>query len=375
MKNILFVGPYRQHDGWGNAAVQYLRALRQTGYRISARPVYLNNQAGYNHEDEFDDLENNRFDSYDVVIQNCLPSCFRYYGGIKNIGLAYFESTIGHTPWPASINILDTMWVSSEFEKNMLVNNNVDIDVDVLPIPCDEDKYKEDYTYDDIQKNHRHEFKFYFIGEFIGRKNLKALIIAFHREFLLNEQVRLILKLNRFGMNADEILFNAQNGINTTKQTMQLFPHLDMYRPEIIIPTYLSEYDLYGLHTECDCFVMPSNGEAHCMPAFDSIMFGSYPLVNANSSMTEYISDDMGGLIDSRKCPAIAADRPLPFLYNGRDTWYEIDVLNLQEHMRQAFEQHVKNPGLKEERRQFAMKNILPNYSYQAIAEKMVKSL
>lgn len=375
MKNILFIGPYRQYDGWGNASVQYLRALRLTGYNITARPIYLNNYSGYSQDDEFDDLEANNFDSYDTIIQNCLPNLFRYYGGMKNIGLAYFESTIRHTPWPAPINMMDIIWVSSQFEKDMLGNNGVNIDVDVLPIPCDEDKYKKKYTYDDIQKNHTHEFKFYFIGEFIARKNIKALIIAFHREFSLNEQVRLILKLNKFGMTPDDILYNAQNGINLTKKETGLFPYLEMYRPEIIIPTYMSEDDLYGLHTECDCFVMPSSGEAHCMPAFDALMFGSYPLVNKNSSMTEYVTCNVGGLIESHKCPAIASDRPLSFLYNGRDTWYKIDILSLQEQMRKSFELNNQHPKQKEQRKQFALEYILPDYTYEAIAKRMIESL
>ncbi len=375
MKNILFVGPYRQNDGWGNAAKEYIRALKETGYNIATRPVYMNSQPSWDKSSEFMYQESARYDSYDVIIQNCLPNLFRRYGGVVNIGLAYFESTINATPWPATINIMDRMWVSSFFEKNMLAEKcGVKIDIDVIPIPCDVEKYKKEYSFPALNK-HKHEFKFYFVGEFIQRKNLNALITAFHREFKLNEQVRLILKLNRVGMDEETVLQQSQELIAGMKMNMGMYPRPEIYRSEIIIPKYLSQEDLYGLHAECDCFVMPSSGEAFCIPAFDASMFGSMPLVNFNSSMTEYLNAQTCGFVKSHEAPAIASDRPLPFLYNGRDTWYPVDVLSLQERMRFTQQAKIRNPDMKSAMRDYALTAVLPRYSYKSIAEDMVKTL
>ena len=38
---------------------------------------------------------------------------------------------------------------------------------------------------------------------------------------------------------------------------------------------YISEEDIYSIHSSCDCFVMPSYGEAWCIPAFDAMGFGA----------------------------------------------------------------------------------------------------
>jgi len=69
---ILFIGPYRQNDGWGNASKHFLKSLCMTEHDIAARPIYLNNQLSYNELSEDDDeivvAENSRSEHFDVII-------------------------------------------------------------------------------------------------------------------------------------------------------------------------------------------------------------------------------------------------------------------------------------------------------------------
>ena len=71
-KNILFLGPYRQNDGWGLAARDYVRSLLTTGHNIHCQPVYMSNNISPAQEIESDILasENNTLQTYDIVIQN-----------------------------------------------------------------------------------------------------------------------------------------------------------------------------------------------------------------------------------------------------------------------------------------------------------------
>jgi len=233
MKNILFVGPYRQSDGWGNAAKEYLRSLRLTGYDISSRPIYLNNQKEYTEYKEFNDLEDNSKENYDIIIQNVLPNMFRNYGNSKHIGLAFFESSINHTPWPASIDIMDEMWVSSSFEDE-IIKGCSNTKTNVIPIPTNIEKFSEDSPHKKLLEDHKHEFKFYFIGENITRKNIRALIIAFHREFLPSEQVRLVLKVNNVGQSESQTLNSITNYINDIKLEMGMYPDISDYKSELV---------------------------------------------------------------------------------------------------------------------------------------------
>jgi glycosyltransferase involved in cell wall biosynthesis len=371
---ILFIGPYRQDDGWGHASRAFLKSLTLTKHDITSAPVYLNQQKEYR---SFDDdfilkSESNRFEDYDVIIQNCLPHMFRKYGGVKNIGLSFFESTIDNTPWPFSIDLMDRMWVSSSFEKQILGDKE---NVDIVPVPAETETID---NYKNIIDRNEDDFIFYFIGEHITRKNLIALIRAFHLEFQPFEQARLVLKVNNVGK-SDEETFNQINQlVNNVKSELGLHKDTRMYKPEYLITRFLSESEMISLHKQCDCFVMPSSGEGFCMPAFDAIVHNSFVIANKNCSIKDYVKKNVNGsLVDSRKCPAIALDRPISFLYNGRDYWYDINVEDLRNEMRSIYE-FKRNPIHKETFEEMNKKNreqILPYYTFERVAKTMNKAL
>ena len=76
--NILFIGPYRQNDGWGNAAKSYIRALSKIdSVNLCIRPIYMGSSTCEIDEDIIE-FEYNSFDEYDIVIQNVLPSLCDY---------------------------------------------------------------------------------------------------------------------------------------------------------------------------------------------------------------------------------------------------------------------------------------------------------
>ena len=370
MKNVLFIGPYNQQDGWGIAAKKYVKALIAADCNLTIKPVYLANTVGIEDESLYE-FENTKYDHYDVVIQNTLPSLFRYYGGSKNIGLCYFETTIKGTPWVSSINMMDEMWVTSDFEVNLLHASGVDdVAVHIIPIPMveegDLEKYAKSYEYKDIDE-HKDEFKFYFIGEYITRKNLQALVVAFNAEFDCSEQVRLIIKTNMRGKEPEEVLSTVNNDINDIKSKCKLYHDVSMYKNEILITVRLTDEELLSLHDTCDCFVMPSRGESFCIPAFDAMAFGSYPIYVDQSGIGEYIYGNQGAPVTSTKVPCICDDRPTEYLYTSRDTWEEVDILNLQYNMRMAFNR--KSRPDKQLRKEWAAKNVLPRYTSQAIAK------
>lgn len=367
---ILFIGPYRQDDGWGHASRSFLKSLCMTDHDISSAPVYLNRQKEYR---SFDDdfmlsSESNRNENYDVVIQNCLPHMFRQYGGVKNIGISFFESSIKNTPWPNSIHLMDRMWVSSSFEKQILEQASV-TNVDIVPIPSDINIIDQEFEYKKLIERTDDDFIFYFVGENTTRKNISALIKAFHLEFKPYEQVELVLKVNNVGMSDEETLEDIKKLIYKVKGRLGLYKDVSMYKSEHVITRFLSENDLRGIHKDCDCFVMPSSGEGFCIPAFDAMLHGSSVIANANCSIADYIYNGENGiLVHSKKVPAVAVDRPLSFLYNGRDYWYEVDVEPLRLAMRKEYDNRLKN---KTKILEFSKRNIIPFYSFDRVAESM----
>ena len=81
--NVLFIGPYRQNDGWGNAAKAYIKALAGIeSVNLCIRPIYMGSSICEIDEDIIE-FEYNSFDEYDLVIQNVLPSFCDYSSSFK----------------------------------------------------------------------------------------------------------------------------------------------------------------------------------------------------------------------------------------------------------------------------------------------------
>jgi glycosyltransferase involved in cell wall biosynthesis len=362
---ILYIGPYRQGDGWGNASKQFVKALFETGHDIAIRPVYMSGNIDGDEVDRlFSQLESNRFDSYDVSIQQVLPTMFEYNHKIKkNIGMFFSETqNLQFTPWVKHCNLMDEIWVSSEQERISLVGSYVNVPIKKVNIPVDVDRFKKKYTKLPLPITGK-PFIFYFIGEHVNRKNLTALVLAFHLEFGLSEQVELLIKANKSGISANNLHKAIDAELQQVKQSFGIYRTIQDYKKELIFTEHLSDEDMCRLHNSCDCFVMPSHGEAWCIPAMDAAGFGKQPIVSGNTGMTEFINKNTGWVVPTSNFPVLGIDRPIDYLYRGREEWVNVHIPLLRQAMREAFN-GVKKQSINVE-----------EYSYKAIAEQINESL
>jgi hypothetical protein len=104
--NALFVGPYRQNDGWGLASKNYIRSIATKFPNLTIRPIFLASGSNENLERDLLIYENTTYDHYDIVIQNTLPHCLFYDSRFKkNIGLFFLETNnISHSECINNIN-------------------------------------------------------------------------------------------------------------------------------------------------------------------------------------------------------------------------------------------------------------------------------
>lgn len=373
--NILFIGPYRQLDGWGQASQEYIKALMYTGHNITLRPIYM----GHSYTCELDprilDLEQNKSSHYDVVIQNVLPDRLEYANdtGTKYINLALFETNnLEFTKWPKHINQMDEVWVSSKYENESLKNSGVTIPISVIKEPIDVTKFSKRYDTIKWQSLGLHDkFVFYFIGEYIPRKNLSALITAFHREFKPSEDVELLIKTNKSGMSQQQIVKTINDNFVSLKEKMKIYHDIDRYKQEWVIAEYLTNESLYGLHQICDCFVMPSRGEACCRPLMDAVGFGKQTIITDNTGMVSYTNKELSHIIPSTIQPVISSEHPLSYLYTSRETWSEINMIDLQEAMRKTY----NKKGLPLLQHSSKCQDFIQKFSYDNIAQEINNTL
>lgn len=367
MKNVLFIGPYRQFDGWGIASRGYLNSLALTGHNIYSRPVYLSN----NIQSSYNDSLSSRFEipcnqPIDTIIQHSLPFNFVKYGNVKNIGLCFFEShNLFYSSWIDNINLLDELWVCSNHEKKYLLKSGVTIPIKTVPIPQNIKVYGQHYGRLLPLEPHSHEFKFYFIGENTKRKNTQDIVTAFHSEFVFNEDVRLVLKIN------DANKTNLDGQIHKNKVSMGIYKRESDYRREVIISGRLKDVEMHALHQSCDCFINAAYGEACSLPAFDALGFGRTPIVNKNTGMSQFVTDNNGFLVNSFEIPAIDEKRPTGDLYKTTDSWFQIDIIDLRAKMRQVFEM----PLIERTNKQSCGISDIKKYSHENIAKLMVDYL
>ncbi|KKM73418.1 hypothetical protein LCGC14_1410730 [marine sediment metagenome] len=222
MSNILFIGNYRSAGGWAEACINYIHALSTTKHNITIRPVYMDST----HTEYIDPrllmLEQNRYDKYDIIIQKVLPNILEFTVPAKrNIHLCVFETAnLKYTGWPRYINFMDELWVPSEQEKLDRVNDKINIPINIVKEPIDTDKFTYEYDQTNWRKFGLHDnFVFYFIGEYIPRKNIKALLTAFHREFSTNEPVDLLIKTNKGNMDMRKLASQIDQDLAKIKQT------------------------------------------------------------------------------------------------------------------------------------------------------------
>lgn len=369
--NGLFIGPYRQNDGWGMASRDCIKAISTQIPNLTTRPIYFIGQ-NVKPDQKIIEYENSVFKSYDVVFQNALPHCVTIDQKIKkNIGLFFLETNnISNSICVKTLNKLDEILVPSSQEKKSLIESKITTKIKTISQPLDIefiDKNRENKI-DIGSKNN--SFKFYAIGEYVQRKNFKDLIIAFNLAFQNTDNVSLVIKTSKPGQNSQQAKIEIENDFIEIKKKLNIKQH---YKREIVITERLSDEDMIGLHNACDCFVMPSYGESFCRPAAEALILGKTPIVTDHTGMVDFINKDNGFIISSKKSPVIVDTRTLSNdfdIYNANEYWFQPNIYSLIECMQKAYSLSKKEKDKYKEKQSIGI-NSKNQFSYEQIGKNI----
>jgi glycosyltransferase involved in cell wall biosynthesis len=371
--NGLFIGPYRQNDGWGASARDYIKSILTQMPNLTARPYYYVNQ---NENVELDPVvkmcEDASFDKYDVVYQELLPQSMAITKSVKkNVGIFNMEITdIGSSVSQSILNNMDEILVPSKQEAKSIKVSGIKTKCRVISGALDIPFIKQNLDHK-LELNPRisKSFVFYFIGEFVERKNLEDVITAYNLAFRNNENVSLVIKTSVPGRSSGEAAQVVREAIAGHKKRM----NIGKTRSEYVVTERLSDQDMIGLHNVCDCFVMPSYGEAFCRPAAEALILGKTPIVTANTGMTDFVNKDNGFIISSQKYPVVTSQRTLSQdfdIYNANSYWYRPNVYVMIDHMQKVFEMYKKErPAY--EIKQGLGRDCMDQFTYEAIGKKI----
>lgn len=373
---ILYIGHYRESSGWGDACLAAIRTLQAIpDIDLVCRPI----QFGPSRTDITEDIidcEDKNPRGCDICIQHILPHLMEFNGNFKKC-IGYFYGETANTQfssWPTKLNLMDEVWCPNKEQAWQTRESGVECPISVVPYACNLDKYLQSYEPLHVPQADG-TFKFYFIGENIRRKNIPAMIKAFHIEFLPSEPVSLIIKTSMPGYSPEQVHQVMDETCAEIKRSIKLYTSVEDYHSEIIIPFRYTEEEIMRLHTTGDCFVMPSCGESVCIPAFDAMAMGKTPVFNAVGGMTDFLLGEdykMGGIaVHNYETPVTGMTSSFADIFTGRETWREIDVLDLASKMRQAYEMNDEA----RERLAYNGLELASQFTYEEVGKKVKELL
>ncbi len=305
----------RGHSGYAESGKMVLHHLMESGIPISWNQL---NSSNINH-DESDELYKslrrivNKNIEFDTAIFHCTPDI--WFEFIEKYKIKFInKKLIGYTTWETNklpelwvnyINLLDEVWVPSEFNKIVFQSCGVSIPIFVVPYPSLEQKL-EDINVDSLSSflkkckfynSKSRMFKygekckiFYTIGEWSDRKNIDATVDLFCKTFSSNDNVKLIIKT----FHLDYTKKNENYCIDKLERILENYKD----HPEILLITDdLSQKELLFIHSIGHCFLSMSRGEGFCINAFEAFNFKRDVIIPKFGGHVDYLGDNYAGLV------------------------------------------------------------------------------
>lgn len=335
---VLYLGYYRDGTGWAKAAQNYILALQSAGVDVVPRYVKLNDVDG-EVPSEIQKLESKNDKHCDVVIQHLLPHHMDFNGNFdKNIALYVTETdSCAYTGWPERLNLMDEAWVPNQYMAEYVCKNSgIFIPHYIVPHAFDVSVYQEENEKLKIPELDG-RFVFYYIGDITRRKNIGALLKAFHSEFAPEENVSIVLKCSHPGLNPQQTESAIKEICSKVKTGLKIYPNESYYHKEILICDYISEKEIMQMHASFDCLVSSSFGEAWGIPIFDAMAMGKTPICTDTAGPSFFLENG-GYLVKSRKESCFGVSDTFEELYTGREKWDVVDIAEMRLAMRRALE-------------------------------------
>lgn len=339
---ILYIAHYKEGSGWSNSAINQILSINSTDIDVACRNIKLTQYQEKNINHKLIVLENKPLKDIDVCVQHVLP---HHIVGTqkfkKNVAYFFGESnTVRYNRWKKYLSLVDEVWVPNEMLKNNLIKDGIKV-VRKIPQAFNISDYENVGAGRINFQENQYKYKFYYIGEFNDRKNIESIIRCFYSEFSKNEQVCLVLKLKKFGVNPAALRNHITNICNQIKKELRIYSNLQDYCKEIIITEDFSHDQIKALHLSCDCFVSPTHGEGWSIPSFEAMCYGKTPICSNEGGPQEYIdpnNKNTGFLIDGVYDICNHSDPAFPDIFTGKELWFHPSEAQIKEAMRYYYE-------------------------------------
>ena len=359
---IKYVGPMTSYSGYGEANRNYICALNQVGVDLTVEIVFYDNNTtnffgeSYNLAKKLEGRNIN----YDIKIIH-IP-CDAYLKHMEpckyHIGHLFWETDKMSPAWVWNCNLMDEIWTGSDYNKEALEKSGVTRPIWVFPQAIDVELFSGEYEKWEIPQHQG--FLFYSIFQWIERKNPRALVTAYLKEFGKDDKVGLLIKTYKEKFTKGE----KQEIVAQVQQWRQSINKKDF--PPIYVNVELMEkMDVARIHETGDCFVLPHHGEGWGIPLVESMLFGKPVIATRCGGVHDWLTKEIYFPLSYKKANVFGMEFA-PW-YKTDQKWAEIDIEELRSRMRWVYENQKKAKEVGMRGGEF----VRQNFSFEAVGRRL----
>lgn len=249
--------------------------------------------------------------------------------------------------WAWCMNLCDEIWTGDEYHAEVFRKSGVKKNIWVQPQPIDTSTTSAPpFTI----KQHQ-GFLFYSIFQWIERKNPKALLHAYWKEFSGNDKVGLLLKTYKEMFTMEECMA-IKREIEDWKKDL-LLPH---YPKVYLYPYSLDKRNMARIHCTGDCFVSAHRGEGWGIPIAEAMLYGKPVISTAYGGINEYLTTETAFPIRWKYEQVHGMDF-VPW-YDSSQRWAVVDEDKLREAMRFVFDNRDKAQDVGKRGQKWVLENL-----------------
>ncbi len=243
----------------------------------------------------------------------------------------YWETTKLPTQWISSIMNSDEIWAPCDLVADACLDAGYNKKISIVPTPSLSSGSNIKSKFWSKNKNIflDKSYKFYSIFQWQPRKGYDKLLDSYFDEFR-NDDVTMVIK-------TDMIKTSSENNIIST-----INYYKDKYKSNakvFLITSYLSDDEIYSIHNECNCFVLPHSGEGWGMPIHEAATFGN-PIVTTKFGGVSDFIDDNCFWIDYNLEPVTGMS--WNNVYNSSQYWASCSKESIMKNMRYVFDNKLE---------------------------------
>ena len=199
-----------------------------------------------------------------------------------------------HKDYSGKLNLVDEIWVPTEYGKKILEKSNIHPPIYVMPLGVDITRYNPDAKKMNIKS--LNNFVFISVFRWSWRKGFDILLRSYMEEFSSEDNVSLLLVSRSVEcpeeIGPKQILQDFNDIKGTINKSEEEFPHISLYTnpiPEMKMPRF---------YNSANAFVLMSRGEGFGLPYMEASACG-LPVIASNcSGHSDFLKEDNSYLVE-----------------------------------------------------------------------------